>query len=87
MEEYLIDNIISPEAEKQLSSLSKTITELASNIESLNNIPKATKDNSSNKEFDLSKDQVALIKSCITKLDQEKKIQFQELETFLKFIK
>lgn len=41
----------------------------------------------SNKEFDLSKDQVALIKSCITKLDQEKKIQFQELETFLKFIK
>lgn len=40
----------------------------------------------SNKEFDLSKDQVALIKSCITKLDQEKKIQFQELETFLKFI-
>ena len=41
----------------------------------------------SNKEFDLSKDQIALIKSCITKLDQEKKIQFQELETFLKFIK
>ena len=25
MEEYLIDNVISPEAEKQLSSLSKTI--------------------------------------------------------------
>ena len=41
----------------------------------------------SNKEFDLSKDQIALIKSCITKLDQEKKIQFQELETFLKFTK
>ena len=41
----------------------------------------------SNKEFDLSKDQIALVKSCITKLDQEKKIQFQELETFLKFIK
>lgn len=68
MEEYLIDNIISPEAEKQLSSLSKTITELASNIESLNNIPKATKDNSSNKEFDSAAKSAAAFEMELKKL-------------------
>lgn len=68
MEEYLIDNIISPEAEKQLSSLSKTITELASNLESLNNIPKATKDNSSNKEFDSAAKSAAAFEMELKKL-------------------
>ena len=68
MEEYLIDNVISPEAEKQLSSLSKTITELASNLESLNNIPKATKDNSSNKEFDSAAKSAAAFEMELKKL-------------------
>ena len=79
MEEYLIDNIISPEAEKQLSSLSKTITELASNIESLNNIPKATKDNSSNKEFDSAAKSAAAFEMELKKLQSVREEDYKNI--------
>ena len=69
MEEYLIENVISPEAEKQLSNLSKTITDLASNIEALNNIPKASKSDSS-KEYNDAAKSASLFEKELRKLQE-----------------